>query len=106
MRKSIVCIIGAGFVVLVGCTKDSGSKNSPVSGTPADGPIRVVVTTPKKQTIAWGIEQPGSVQAYETTPLVAKFPGYVKQLAVDIGDKVKAGQLLAKLSIPEVELEV
>lgn len=108
MRQSMayIIIIGAGFVFAVGCNKESGSKVSSTAVAPADGPIRVVVTTPKKQTITWGIEQPGSVQAYESTPLVAKFPGYVKQLSADIGDNVKAGQLLAKLSIPEVELEV
>lgn len=93
------------LAAVVGCNKETALKPVPADAALPDAPIRVAVTSPKKQTLAWGIEQPGSIQAYESTPVVAKFPGYVRQLFVDIGDKVKKGQLLAKLSIPEVEVE-
>ena len=36
----------------------------------------------------------------------AKVSGYVRSLAVDIGDKVKKGQVLAELDVPEVEAEL
>jgi len=91
--------------LIVGCTKDLPSKSTAPAPALPDAPILVSVTSPKKQTLAWGIEQPGSMHAYESTPVVAKFPGYVEKLYVDIGDKVKKGQPLAKLAIPEFDWE-
>lgn len=38
--------------------------------------------------------------------LHAKVSGYVKEINVDFGDRVKAGQLLAKLEVPELQDEL
>lgn len=79
-------------------------------GQSTDTPT-VTVVSPKKQPLAWSTEQPGTVSAFETTPLMAKLPGYVAKLHVDIGDKVdgptkdKPGTLLAEVSIPELVAE-
>jgi RND family efflux transporter MFP subunit len=51
------------------------------------------------------IEQPGTVRAYEETPLFAKLAGYVKAVKADIGDATEAGMVLAELRIPELEDE-
>lgn len=78
---------------------------------PATSPATVSVVSPKKQPLAWTTEQPGTVSAFETTPIVAKLPGYVAKVHVDIGDKVdgptkdKPGTLLAEVSIPELVAE-
>ncbi len=50
--------------------------------------------------------QPGQIEAFEITPLFAKLPSYVEKLHVDIGDRVKADQLLAELFLPEVKDEL
>jgi RND family efflux transporter MFP subunit len=71
----------------------------------------VAVVSPKKQSLNWSTEQPGTVSAFETTPVVAKLPGFVAKVYVDIGDKVdgpkdgKPGTLLAEVSIPELVAE-
>jgi RND family efflux transporter MFP subunit len=43
---------------------------------------------------------------YEEVELHAKVSGYVSQMNVDFGDKVKAGQLLATLEIPELQADL
>ncbi len=43
---------------------------------------------------------------FQEVDLHAKVSGYVKEIYVDFGDKVKAGQLLAKLEIPELQDEL
>lgn len=79
-------------------------------GQSADTPT-VTVVSPKKQPLAWSTEQPGTVSAFETAPLMAKLPGYVAKVHADIGDKVegptkdKPGTLLAEVSIPELVAE-
>ena len=49
---------------------------------------------------------PAEFRPYEEVELHAKVAGYVKQMNVDFGDKVKAGQLLATLEVPELQDEL
>lgn len=46
---------------------------------------------------------PGTVQAYADAPIYARTSGYLKRWFVDIGGKVKAGQLLAEIDTPEID---
>ena len=48
----------------------------------------------------------GEFLPFQEVDLMAKVSGYVKQINVDIGDRVKQGQLLAILEIPEMIDEV
>jgi RND family efflux transporter MFP subunit len=45
---------------------------------------------------------PGTTSAFATADIFARGSGYIDQRNVDIGDRVKAGQLLAEISAPEV----
>jgi RND family efflux transporter MFP subunit len=49
---------------------------------------------------------PAEFRPYAEVELHAKVTGYVKDLKVDIGDRVKAGQLLAVLEVPELTDEL
>jgi RND family efflux transporter MFP subunit len=49
---------------------------------------------------------PAEFRPYEEVELHAKVSGYVSQMKVDFGDRVKAGQLLATLEVPELSDEL
>jgi RND family efflux transporter MFP subunit len=49
---------------------------------------------------------PGDMQAIQDIPIYARANGYVHQRYVDIGDNVKAGQLLATIETPELDQQV
>ena len=49
---------------------------------------------------------PGNVQAYLDTPIYARTNGYLRKWYVDIGGRVKAGQLLAEIETPEIDQEL
>jgi RND family efflux transporter MFP subunit len=49
---------------------------------------------------------PAEFRPYVEAELYAKVSGYVKDMNVDFGDKVKAGQLLATLEVPELQAEL
>lgn len=49
---------------------------------------------------------PGNIQAVQQTAIVARASGYVKHYFVDIGDKVRAGQLLATIATPDLDQQV
>jgi multidrug efflux pump subunit AcrA (membrane-fusion protein) len=57
---------------------------------------------PRRATLHRNIEQPGQIEAFERTALYSKIPGFVERYHFDIGDRVRKGQLLAELSVPEV----
>ena len=64
--------------------------------------VTVTVAHPIQRTIHYVVEEPGRVEAFEQTPIYAKIPGYVRSVRVDIGDRVKRGDLLVELDVPEV----
>ena len=49
---------------------------------------------------------PGSVQAFNNAELYARVSGYLKKWYVDIGTRVKAGQLLAEIDVPDQDAEL
>ncbi len=66
----------------------------------------VEIVHPERHTILRSVGEPGELEAFETTAIHAKIAGYVKNWAVNIGATVKKGQILAELSVPEMEAEL
>jgi RND family efflux transporter MFP subunit len=48
----------------------------------------------------------GEFRPFQLVEVHAKVSGYIRQIFVDVGDKVKAGQVLAILEIPELNAQV
>ncbi len=65
----------------------------------------VQVTSPRRGDIHRFIALPGSLRANQQVTLHAKVAGYLRSIAVDRGDNVKAGQVLAELDLPELSAE-
>src|ERR1019366_9147350 len=58
---------------------------------------------------AWGksmLSLPGNIQAVTEAPVLARASGYIKMRYVDIGDRVKEGQLLAEIASGELDQQV
>lgn len=66
----------------------------------------VLVVHPKKAAAAEEIVLPANLQAYTDAPIYARTNGYLKKWYVDIGARVKAGQLLAEIDTPEVDQQL
>jgi RND family efflux transporter MFP subunit len=52
------------------------------------------------------VEWPGTTEAFETANIFARASGYIDKRNVDIGDHVKAGQLLAQVTAPELDHQI
>ncbi len=48
----------------------------------------------------------GEFQPYQEVELHAKVSGYIRRINVDIGDRVKVGQVIATLEVPELSAQV
>ena len=62
----------------------------------------VTVIHPTRAPAASEIVLPANVQAFIDAPIYARTNGYLRKWHVDIGSRVKAGQLLAEIDTPEV----
>jgi HlyD family secretion protein len=60
----------------------------------------VEVVRPKVGGIQRTIQQPASIYAFETVDLYAMVSGYLKTQVVDIGSRIKKGDVLAEINVP------
>jgi RND family efflux transporter MFP subunit len=90
------------FISILGCSKPHDASKPADSATKV---TTVVTVTPDRQIIRRLTEQPGQIDAIETAPMYARLAGYVEKVNVDIGDRVKKGQILAELFVPEIMAE-
>src|SRR4051794_34263893 len=49
---------------------------------------------------------PGNIQAVTETPILARATGYIRKRYVDIGDRVKAAQVVAEIDAPELDQQI
>ncbi len=94
-------------LITIAATTGGCNQSSEVKADQASGPAvaRVEVVKPERATIRRSTEQPGQIEAFEVTAIYAKVSGYVEKWTVDIGAKVKKNQVLAVLSVPELDAE-
>jgi membrane fusion protein, multidrug efflux system len=66
----------------------------------------ILVAQLKDGAASQALNLPASVHGYVETPVYAKIPGYMKDIEVDKGDRVKAGQIIAVIQSPETDKQV
>lgn len=69
-------------------------------------PAHVAVAKAAKASPTTEVTLPGSIQPVQETIVYARTNGYVKRYTVDIGDRVKGGQILAELDTPDIDQEL
>ena len=91
------------FLTPISIAACASNDAAPVEET-AVIPVRVV--SPLARTTEPDIVLTGILGAKEEIPLGFKIGGVVAQVGADVGDRVQAGQLLAALSLTEIEASV
>jgi RND family efflux transporter MFP subunit len=66
----------------------------------------VIVVHPRRAAAHTAVSLPGNLQPLYSASVYARTNGYIQSRAVDIGSHVKAGQLLAVISAPEVDQQL
>jgi len=102
---AVVLLIAA---TAIGCNRVGGSSttSNDKKTRSSENIPRVETVSVKAQNLDRKIELPGTVQGDETADLYAKVGGFLAEINVDIGDEVTKDQVLARLSIPEMEKEL
>ena len=95
-RRRIGCLLVV-TLAASGCKHDDKSDYSSASKPPT-----VQLIHPEVRTIVRVVGQPSFIEAYERTSIYPKMTAYIDKWIVDIGDKVKKGDVLARLFVPEL----
>jgi RND family efflux transporter MFP subunit len=92
---------GIAIIICVSCkpgaTADAASKEEP----PTAPVVRV-----QREDLSKIVPVPAEFRPYVQVEMHAKVSGYLDKMNVDFGDKVKAGQLLATIEVPELRDEL
>ncbi len=69
----------------------------------AEAPRAAAVVTVATGSLASSLTIAGQFQPYQQVDLHAKVSGYIRWIGVDIGDRVRQGEVLARLEVPELQ---
>jgi RND family efflux transporter MFP subunit len=94
----VLLAIGAG---LLGSSCSKTQKVEARAPNASDAPA-VAVAKAKVEDMSHGLVLTAEFKPFQEIDVMAKVAGYVKTLNVDVGDRVKQGQLLAVLEVPEM----
>lgn len=92
-RLAVIALL----VLTGGCFKAHSATGTTRAAVPT-----VTVIDPLRRDAVRSITLPGDVVGYYECALHSKVTGYLDQILVDKGDKVKKGQLLALIEVPEL----
>lgn len=97
--------IPTALLAALGC---QGAPAEPARNEPETASASTIVNIvyPKRGSLHREVSQPGSIEAFEETPIFAKVSGYVKEGWKDIGAALHKGEILAELHAPELEDEL
>jgi RND family efflux transporter MFP subunit len=69
-------------------------------------PAHVTVVHAERSAGASSLELPGSVQPLQETDVYARANGYVRKWTFDIGARVRKGEVMAELEVPDIDQEL
>jgi RND family efflux transporter MFP subunit len=109
----VACAVGIALVAWKSAGDSSATVSAKVIADAKTGSevlevqqVKVDVTRPTPHGLGRTATIPGDVHVFESAELYSKVSGYLAEQNVDIGDRVKRGQLLAVIDVPEATSEV
>ena len=103
-RTSFILAIGMALPAMLGVVScRARGKNSEANAAEIPSAIIAPVT---RATITHTLNLAGQFQPYQVVDVHAKVSGYIRHIYVDIGDKVRQGEVLAVLEVPELDAQL
>lgn len=105
-KHTVLVMVGVLSCVLVAALVTHRVRaTGPSERTTEDAPTAAVAVI-QRNTISDKFSVAGEFLPYQEVELHAKVAGYIRKIHVDIGDKVKTGEVLAVLEVPELSAQV
>jgi RND family efflux transporter MFP subunit len=103
---AILAFVVVAIVVIAGIVPRVRARSTLRKETNQLAVPAVIVAQPKKSAPGQEVILPANIQAFRDAPIYARTNGYLKRWYVDIGARVKSGQLLAEIDSPEVDQQL
>jgi multidrug efflux pump subunit AcrA (membrane-fusion protein) len=108
LRLGVLMLLIFGLILFLGFIPRLRNREAIAQATKRQQdavPAVAVIAAARSQSNAQ-LSLPGSTAAQVEAPIYARASGYVTKRLVDIGDRVKAGQLLAIIDAPDLDQQV
>jgi len=102
----LVAGIALVFVVVSGIRAREESDARLKQWTDDQATPTVAVIQPDAKVLNATLDLPGRMEAYSRAPIFARVSGYLKSWSVDIGARVKAGQVIAEIEAPDLDQQL
>ena len=102
----IVAAVVAALVVAVGLIGRVVADQNVAAWTDAQALPTVKVINLAADESRGVLVLPGDIEAFNSAPIYARVSGYLKQWNVDIGTRVKTGQVLATIDVPDQDQQL
>jgi membrane fusion protein (multidrug efflux system) len=100
MKKINTNLFLVPILLLEACT-GSSSKEAAVQNKPETPQVKLI--TLKLEPVSTKLALTGEIISLDKADIFARTPGYVKEVKVDIGSRVKKGQVMCLLEAPELK---
>ncbi len=100
--KSSSLVVLAGGLLLFSC----GKKEAPVQAAKPEAPLAVKAVAVETRQVNRTLSLTGSLVPDDTINAVFEIPGHINSIAVDFGQSVRKGQVLAQLDRTELNLQL
>jgi RND family efflux transporter MFP subunit len=104
--SAVAGVVIVAFVVGNGIMTRSSVSARLKENTEAQAIPPVSVITPGSGGNKTSLDLPGRLEAHARAPIYARVSGFLKTYSADIGDEVKAGQLLAEIEAPDLDQQL
>jgi len=101
--RSLWIVLRGALLIALPCLACTGCKNKQPASAPSSTASVAPVT---RGDLSSTLTVAGEFQPYQEVELHAKVSGYIRRINVDIGDRVRAGQVVATLEVPELNAQV
>src|ERR1700758_3582688 len=101
--KGLLCASTVLMFSIVGCNSETSDKPAPTAAAPArNTPTTVSTVAVASKKLQTTIALPAQLTPYEQVDIYPKVTGFVQEVAVDRGSLVQRGQVLVRLTAPEL----
>jgi RND family efflux transporter MFP subunit len=102
----IVAAVILSYVVVSGLNSRAKAESALARQTDQLAVPSVAVIHPRLSNQLEELALPGNMQAFTDTPIYARASGYLRKWYVDIGARVRSGELLADIETPEIDRQL
>ena len=95
-------LLGSLLLTAAGCSQNSPDGGQGTAAPKSQKPVAVKTVSVAQEDVRRSTVQPATVHPFYTASIQARVHGYVKEVQVDIGDVVTAGDVLAIVDVPEM----